>query len=31
MLSGATTPDQRKPESDGNKVALHIPQAPPLL
>ena len=30
-LSGATTPGQSEPKSDGNKEVLHIPKAPALL
>ena len=30
-LSGATTPDQSGPESDGNKGVLIIPEFPALL
>ena len=30
-FSGATTPDQSGPGSDGNKVVLHIPKATALL
>ena len=29
--SGATTPSQSEPGSDGNEGVLHIPKAPALL